>query len=299
MTLIPNYRSLLIATVTALAAVLAACSKKEAIAGYTRDPDGYYYKLLAIGDGNENPKPGDVLLLEATFRTQKDSVIWDSHNEGNNSFYMPLDARAQTGSFNPYLLRMVEGDSVSFYVPVAVFFKEYFKTAPPAFCAGDSMVKANVKLVEINTGSEYQEIMDAARQMQEDKELLELQQIDAYLKRNGKPTVPDANGIYYLERHQQPQGTLIELGKTVKVRYTGSFLDGREVDVRHAPLEIVYGTPDQLIAGLNIVIRGMKKGESAKIIVPSRLAFGENGSANGSVAPYSPLLYEIEILEVK
>lgn len=279
--------------------LLAAChSKKEPIQGYTRDDDGFYYKLLVIGDGNDKPKVGDVLLLDAVFKTQKDSVIWDSKVEGGNAFYLGLEDRALTGSFNKHLLQMVEGDSVSFYVPVSVFFRQYFNTPPPAFCAKDSMVKAGVKLVEIMTQAEHAQVLSEKEGEQEDKELQELKQIDDYLASNQLPQKVSDDGIYYLEKSIN-SGEAVKSGKTVVLSYRGRFLDGREVDLQQKPLEFVYGTPDQLIKGLNIVIGSMKKGESAKIIVPSRLAFGEQGSANGSIPPYTPLLYDIKITDVK
>ena len=48
---------------------------------------------------------------------------------------------------------------------------------------------------------------------------------------------------------------------------------------------------------IHYVIKRLKKGQNAKIILPSRLAFGENGSSNGTIAPYTPLIYEIKIIE--
>lgn len=278
--------------------LLPACRRMEPIKGYTRDDEGFYYKLLRIGDGNENPKVGDVLLLDAVFQTQKDSTIWDSKNEGNNAFYLPLEPRALIGSFNSYLLKMVEGDSVSFYIPTAVFFRQYFDTVPPVFCKNDSMMKVGLRLIEIMSQAEYQQVIRESEKEQEDKELTELRQIDDYLKQHHLPEQTSSDGIYYLSKTES-HGLVVETGRLVKLNYKGSFLDGRETDIPQKPMEFIYGTPDQLIKGLNIVIGGMKKGENAKIIVPSRLAFGEQGSANGSIPPYSPLLYEIEITDVK
>jgi FKBP-type peptidyl-prolyl cis-trans isomerase len=61
----------------------------------------------------------------------------------------------------------------------------------------------------------------------------------------------------------------------------------------------VYGTPDQVLKGINYVIPRLKVGQSAKIILPSRLAFGEKGSSNGTVPPFTPLLYEITLNDIK
>ena len=40
----------------------------------------------------------------------------------------------------------------------------------------------------------------------------------------------------------------------------------------------------------------MNEGSTVRIVIPSHLAFGESGSANGLVPPYTPLVYEIELL---
>jgi FKBP-type peptidyl-prolyl cis-trans isomerase len=43
----------------------------------------------------------------------------------------------------------------------------------------------------------------------------------------------------------------------------------------------------------------LKKGQNAKILLPSRLSFGENGSSNKKVARNTPLVYELKILDLK
>ncbi|PJB13827.1 MAG: peptidylprolyl isomerase, partial [Flavobacteriales bacterium CG_4_9_14_3_um_filter_32_8] len=60
-----------------------------------------------------------------------------------------------------------------------------------------------------------------------------------------------------------------------------------------------YGSPDQVIKGLEIAINGMKKGEKSKIIIPSQLAFGEEGSSTQIVPPFTTVIYELEIVNVK
>ena len=63
-------------------------------------------------------------------------------------------------------------------------------------------------------------------------------------------------------------------------------------------LKFVYGSPDQLIEGLELGIQGLREGAEAKLIIPSHLAFGKEGSSSGIVPPYEPILYEVKILSV-
>jgi peptidylprolyl isomerase len=42
----------------------------------------------------------------------------------------------------------------------------------------------------------------------------------------------------------------------------------------------------------------MKKGEKSIFFIPSSLAYGEQG-AGGIIEPFSPLIFEMEIVDVK
>lgn len=277
-----------------------ACSKPEMFNGYTRDSKGFYYKLLSIGDGNESPKSDNVVVFEALMRTQSDSVFWDTKHDAANGMYVYLNSSNEHGSCKDYFLKMVEGDSVSFLLKPSVLFRDYFDTIVPSFCKNDTLVKLDLRLIQIISKAEYEALKKNARGQdeEEDTELEELQIIDCYLLQNYKYVKADANGIYMLSKTstnlEQVSG-----GKRIKVGFKGSFLDGRAVDTKEQVLEFIYGTPDQLITGLNIVIGTLKKGETTKIIVPSRLAFGELGSSNGAIPPYTPLVYDIKIIDIK
>ena len=278
--------------------IVTSCNKQPEIAGFTRDDNGFYYKLLFIGDGNESAKEDEVVVLDAEMKTLSDSVFWDTKHDAANGLFVDLSAKLIAGSCNNHFLVMAEGDSASFLIKPSVLFRNYFDTIVPNFCH-DSLVKLNVKVTQIISKQEYQALKNSAESVDiEDTELQELQKIDSYLLQNYKYVKADGNGIYTLSKtatNLEPVG----VGKKVKVSYQGFFLDGKAIDGKEQNFEYIYGTPDQLIKGLNIVIGSLKKGETTKIIVPSRLAFGEFGSSNGSVPPYTSLVYNIKIIDIK
>ena len=280
--------------------IFFSCSKPQQIDGYTKDLNGFYYKLFTIGDGNLKPKFNDVLVFDVVMKTLSDSVFWDTKHDAANGLFVSLNNKKLFGSCNSYFFKMVEGDSVSFLVKPDVFFRTYFDTIVPLFCKHDSLIKLDVKLNQIISKHEYQALKYNAqgKDVHEDTELQELQLIDSYLTQNYKSVKPDENGIYILKKTTTDLEKVV-YGKKVKVSYQGSFLDGKPVYLTEQTLEYIYGTPDQLIKGLNIVIGSLKKGETTKIIVPSRLAFGELGSSNGSIPPYTPLVYNIKIIDIK
>jgi FKBP-type peptidyl-prolyl cis-trans isomerase len=281
------------------AALMITSCKKTSIEGYTRDASGFYYKLIALGDGNSHPETGNVCVVDAVMKTQDDSVFWDTRHDAMNGLYIAINQKLMNGSCNGHLLKLVEGDSASFLVRPSVFFRDYFDTIVPAFCKNDSLVRLDFKFNQIMSRQEYTALKQNAETGHvEDTELEELQLIDSYLVQHYSFVKPDGYGMYTLEK-KLTNLEKVSAGKRIKIAYSGSYLDGKPIDLGEQQLEFVYGTPDQLIEGLNIVIGSLKKAETIKIIVPSRLAFGESGSSNGSIPPYTPLVYNVKIIDIK
>lgn len=283
---------------TVLTFIFVSCSKTKIFDGYDKLNGSVYYKLLGIGDGNDTPKQDEILVLEASMKTLEDSVFWDTYHDAANGLYLDMNSNHLPIACKQQLQKLVEGDSVSFFMKPEPFFKLFFDTIVPNFCK-DSLVKIDFKINQIISKYDLQAIKyGEAMGQAEDTELEELQTIDCYLLANYPKAKVDGNGIYWIER-KGGSGEKVSAGKRIKIEFQGSFLDGKILDSQPQQLEFNYGTPDQTIAGLNIVIGQLKEGETAKIIVPSRLAFGEFGSSNGSVPPYMPLVYEIKIIDIK
>lgn len=276
-----------------------SCKKTSWLDGYTRDAAGFYYKLVALGDGNIHPQSRDVVVADAVMRTQTDSIFWDTQHDGVNGFFIDLTAGKLPGSCHGYFPKLVEGDSVSFLIRPSTFFRLYFDTIVPYFCQNDSLVKLDLKITEIISKAQYMAIKENSEVKEiDDRELQELEIIDCYLASDYEWMQPDLNGIYYLKRTQTNLEP-VTMGKKIKIVFSARFLDGRPLGRLNQEMEYTYGTPDQTVKGLNIVIGTLKMGETAKIIVPSRLAFGEKGSSNGSVPPYTPIVFDIKIIDIK
>lgn len=273
--------------------MISAC-KKQKPQDYTHAPEGYAYKLLAIGDGTSIGAAGG-LVCEAMIRTEHDSVFFNSHYQAPKGFFIwfknfsPASGKAQ-------LLKMAAGDSLSLMIGKTCFFREYLDTLVPWFLDRDSMVKLDIRVLHDLIAPPASLVQTAGSP--EDRELYELKEIDTYLRKNYPGVQVDKEGLYTLE-YTSTQSERAEPGKRVRIVYNGFYLDGTPLDHGRQELEFSFGTPDQLIRGLNIVIGRLKKGETTKIIVPSRLAFGETGSTNGSVPPYTPLLYYVTLIDIK
>ena len=86
-------------------------------------------------------------------------------------------------------------------------------------------------------------------------------------------------------------------GELVKVHYKGQLLDETVFDSsykRNEPIEFKVGI-GQVIPGWDEGIMLLRKGDKARFVIPSNLAYGESG-AGGVIPPNSTLIFEVELL---
>jgi len=102
-----------------------------------------------------------------------------------------------------------------------------------------------------------------------------------------------------IEDTQIGTGSPAASGNTITVNYTGMFTDGKVFDssIGKQPITIVIGT-GQVISGWDQGILGMRVGGKRRLIIPPPLAYGEKG-AGGVIPPNAPLIFDIELLDVK
>lgn len=118
--------------------------------------------------------------------------------------------------------------------------------------------------------------------------------------------------IYLFWQEESKSGIKPELFDTLKMDYTGRLLDNsvfdtslesvaRENDMfnsnrTYQPFEVVFGI-DRLVDGFEYALSKMDEGDKLIVIFPS--IYGYGSSRNGNIPPNSPLLFEIDLLEVK
>ena len=108
-----------------------------------------------------------------------------------------------------------------------------------------------------------------------------------------------ASGLEYVET-EAGTGAQARAGDTVRVHYTGKFLDGKVFDSsisRGEPLEFPLGK-GRVIRGWDEGIALMKVGGKATLTIPPQLAYGESG-AGGVIPPNATLLFDVELVGIK
>ena len=99
---------------------------------------------------------------------------------------------------------------------------------------------------------------------------------------------------------QKGEGGKPEKGQTVSVHYKGMFSDGGVFDdsyKRGAPIDFPVGQGN-VIPGWDEGIMLLNKGDKARFVIPSSLAYGEAG-AGGVIPPNATLVFDVELMDIK
>lgn len=122
----------------------------------------------------------------------------------------------------------------------------------------------------------------------------------------------DVEGFYMFWQVKNDAAETVVRGDTVTVNYTGKLLNKSVFDTsieqvakdngifnssrKYEPLKFRPGF-NFAIVGFEFAISLMREGEKATVIFPSRLGYGAQPS--GPVPANSPLIFEIDLLDVK
>ncbi len=99
---------------------------------------------------------------------------------------------------------------------------------------------------------------------------------------------------------QKGDGPQPQKGQNVSVHYKGMFTEGGVFDdsyKRGNPIEFPVGMGN-VIPGWDEGILLLNKGDKARFVIPSHLAYGEAG-AGGVIPPNATLVFDVELMDVK
>ena len=114
-----------------------------------------------------------------------------------------------------------------------------------------------------------------------------------YIADHSLNAIATGSGLYYT-MDVVGSGSGCNSSSTVKVAYQGYYTNGSVFD-ESSQAGITFGL-QSVIQGWTEGIPYFKVGGSGKLLIPSTLAYGANGS--GSVPPNSVLIFNIELIEV-
>ncbi|MBI5370679.1 MAG: FKBP-type peptidyl-prolyl cis-trans isomerase [Sphingobacteriales bacterium] len=288
---IKNLSFLLIA-----ASVLVSCGK----AVYKKTPGGMPYQLFA-GKDTQAARVGNFLKVNLTQKIN-DSVYYSTI--GNIPLYIPI-----TGQSNPYdiselWMKLHTGDSLVATQMMDTFIRRLpAGSLPPHFKKGDRIM-TYVKVLGIFTNDSTKFLDEQkARTAFAEAEVATVRQYVESLKIDAQKTTSGA----FVQVINPGTGNLIDSGNYVTVNYTGTTFKGVKFDsnedssFRHVqPMSFTVGNQGEMIKGFDEAMRYLRPGGSAKVFVPSLLAYGGNPPPGSTVIkPYENLIFDLKVLDVK
>lgn len=133
-------------------------------------------------------------------------------------------------------------------------------------------------------------------------ELSDEEQLKKYISDNKITNAErQASGLYFVPVLTNPSQARPQTRDSVFVLYTGALMDGSVFDAssRHGnkPFGFILGR-GQVITGWDEGIALMRKGEKAKLLIPSTLGYGARG-AGAAIPPNAALSFDVELVNIK
>lgn len=121
---------------------------------------------------------------------------------------------------------------------------------------------------------------------------------DLFLAENAKraEVTVTASGLQY-EVLVAAKGEKPTTASTVRTHYHGTLIDGTVFDSSYQRGEPAEFPVSGVIAGWTEALQLMAVGSKLRLYVPQNLAYGERGAGN-AIAPYSTLVFDVELLAI-
>ena len=259
--------------------IFASCGNKYK--GFKKTGSGLYYRFHVENTTARVPENNEVISLEMSIRTEKDSIVVVP-----KQITVMMQSPRFKGDVYEALSLMHEGDSAEFIINAKKYYEVYNYGQIPDFVKDDkTMLWFTIRI-------------DVIQSYEQHKRKAEKEAMENYLITNNITVSPQASGLYYIEI-KEGKGNNASNGQIVSVHYTGKLLDGTVFDSsvdRGEPFSFPLGE-GRVIKGWEEGIALMKKGGNALFLIPSYLAYGER--AIGSIPANSPLLFEVELIDIK
>ncbi len=297
---------------------LAACKNEK------KGEGGLLYTIHK-SEGKEKIKEGDFVKVDFIQKNDKDSIIYSTYDESMSKIF-PVGKKTYPEDMNDVLLLFGEGDSATFRLNIDTMVNRTKGPRPDQF-KNDKYLNFTVKIAKVfpkkanEADSTFHKRANEFFQADykaytEKRKNAEDATIKKYVADNKLAVHITRSGLNYIIT-SPGTGPKPVMGDTAMVNYTGKFTfkksNGND-NVFDTSVESVakktmppnpaamYGPRpiplgEGIAKGFVEALQLIGKGGKITAILPSALAFGAQGG--GPIAPYSPLVFDIELMDIK
>ena len=260
--------------------------------GYEKYNDNVQYKLISLGESEEQIKDSTYLRLMYRYCS--------TDNCENDTIFQTNFLYTDTKTYLNFWNRFHVGDQF-----VVLFGPNSWPYWRLLFDFKDKKVQWPV-IIEVHIASSYDNNLKFIGES--DSEFLKWREENILTRLKYSQPTQKEKGKKYAEKNgcfisvsNVGYGDSVKNGSEVALSYKAYFSTGKkfdDTDLWADSMKFIYGQPFQIIKGLELGIQGLREGCETEIIIPSHLAFGEQGSSSGIVPPFEPLLYDLKIISV-
>jgi FKBP-type peptidyl-prolyl cis-trans isomerase len=263
---------------------------------FQKTKSGLEYRYIISNRNKKQAKIGDIVHIDMEYRTDNDSVIFNSKSVDNDFKMHLLPPSHLGGSIEEAFLMMMEGDSAIFRIDAVNFLtKTQKKINIPEYVKDGDKFTFYIKMNKIVEDKDFiKEISDTYKHyIEQEKSLIERFAIGMDFDRS---VTKSGLNIFSINKGN---GSKAKSGNTVTIDYTASFIDGTVFDStieRNEPFEFIIGSKE-VIEGLEEGVEIMNVGDHNIFVIPFRLAYGSN--KHGIIPPFSTLIFEVKLRNVE
>lgn len=292
--------------------LVSSCSSgDDRFPGFEKTETGIYYQKHVEGDEAKVLNEGDVVFISQVMYTDKDSLLFDSRkmDKSQGPYAVKIGKPLYAGDMFDAIKMMHVGDSMTFCLNAKEMWDKAYKQPLPAWMDSTSYLKYSIKVDSVygkekvaEIEKQQEEMMKKQMAMQEEMMkqygAMEDSLLNSYLKKNKVNVKPTESGLYFTET-KKGSGAKVQAGDMVTVEYTGMLTDGTVFDSSKGhPEPFTFAVASQqVIPAWDEALLKMSMGSKAKIVCPSKLGYGPQGS--GPIPPFAPLVFEMEVIGIK
>lgn len=292
---------------------LAALSLASCTSGFKKGEGGLMYNIHSDKDG-PTIQDGDFISARVITKTEQDSVLFSTYDMDITS-EVQVTKPSFKGDLFTGLMMLSEGDSATIKVDLDSAAKASGQPRP-ATIKGKYIVYdlkivkviAKGKLTDQEMEAKTSEFYKAAAEKARKDEVVKIEKYiaDKKLKMTKTPS-----GLNYVVT-KEGTGEKPAVGDSVEVIYTMHLRSGKVFDTSiksvaeeakiynasrdYKPLRIAVGV-GAVIPGWDEGLQLLSKGSKATFVVPSSLAYGEQG-AGSAIPPFTTLIFDVELVNV-
>ena len=284
---------------------LASCN-----GGFKKGNGGLLYDVL-VDKGGAKVNEGDFVSLDLIAKTDGDSVLMSTYEQGRPILTL-LQKPQTSGDIFAGVKLLAEGDSAIIKTEIDSIYKKGTRRPPIkgkyiVYTVKIEKVIPKGKMADTAFNSKIQAYMkvqaDAMRKQEPVK-------IKKYIDDNKLVGTTTASGLFYTIT-KPGEGDKPAVADTAEVLYTAKYLNGKvfETNIKEVAQKNKTFNPMQQYKAIRIpvgvkgVIPGwdeglmlLNKGAKATFVIPSKLAYGEQGYQ--IIPPFTPLVFDVELVSI-